>query len=226
MSKILALIFDFDGLILNTERAVYLSWLELYQSYGHDLPLSQWVTTVGSADADAAFSPGGNLEKLVADLNWESAAARRLARESELIAQEDALPGVRQVLQDGKRLGLTIALASSSGKPWVTSHLARLGLLQYFDCIHTREEVEQTKPDPALFLHALDCLGVQPDQAVVFEDSPNGIRAAQAAGIFTVGVPTEITKPFCDNLAGLTLDSLADMPLEEILSLAENHSAR
>ncbi len=222
MSKIQALIFDFDGLILDTERAVYQSWLELYQSFGHDLPLSRWITIVGTADADAPFSPGGYLQKLVANLDWESESARRLARERELIAQEDALPGVRQVLQAGKRLGLLIGLASSSGKPWVTGHLARLGLLQYFDCIHTREEVEQTKPDPALFLHALDCLGVQPDQAVVFEDSPNGIRAAQAAGIFTVGVPTEITRTFSDGLADLTLDSLEDMPLEEILRIVEN----
>src|SRR5512146_2868297 len=151
MAKIRALIFDFDGLILNTEHAVYQSWLELYRSHGQELPLSEWVKIVGTNDT-SSFSPQANLERLVGGVDWASIAPRRKRREAELVRDEVVLPGVEAILEDGKRLGLKIGLASSSGRDWVLGHLSRLGLVGYFDCIKTREDVERTKPDPELFL--------------------------------------------------------------------------
>jgi len=136
------------------------------------------------------------------------------------------LPGVDAILRAANAAGLQIGLASSSTCAWVTGHLTRLGIIQYFNCVLARDDVRRTKPDPELFLSALDCLGLQPDQAVVFEDSPNGILAARRAGIFAVAVPGELTRHLSIDNADLRLDSLADLPLEDLLKEVEQISTR
>jgi len=218
MSHIKALIFDFDGLILETEGPIYQSWLELYASYGVDLPLSTWSRIIG-AGADA-FDPLQNLEAQVGHpLDLQSIAPIQRARERELIAAQPIRPGVEVYLADARRLGLKVGLASSSPCEWVTSYLAERRLITYFDCIRGRDDVRLAKPDPELYLSVLAALGVQEDQAIAFEDSPNGVRAARAAGIFCVAVPTPLTRQLSLDQADLQLDSLADLPLEKLLLL-------
>jgi putative hydrolase of the HAD superfamily len=77
--------------------------------------------------------------------------------------------------------------------------------------------VYRSKPDPELYLNVLDKLGVSNSEAIVFEDSPNGILAARRAGIFTVAVPNQITRRLPLDGADLRLESLADLPLEQLL---------
>jgi HAD superfamily hydrolase (TIGR01509 family) len=214
------LIFDFDGLIIDTEAPIYQSWQELYQSHGFEIPIQKWLTIIGSADA--LFDPADDLDHLLGyRLDWETIEPARQQRESDLILQQPLLPGVDEILRAAKADGLKVSLASSSTCEWVTGHLARLGLIQYFDCILARDDVQRTKPDPELFLSALARLDLQPDQAVVFEDSPNGVLAARRAGIFTVAVPGELTRQLSLNNADLRLNSLADLPLERLLELIE-----
>jgi putative hydrolase of the HAD superfamily len=78
----------------------------------------------------------------------------------------------------------------------------------------------RTKPHPDLFLKALDSLGVNADEAIVFEDSPNGVNAARAAGIFVVRIPNPVTALLKSDGANLTLESLAQIPLGEMLRIA------
>ena len=99
------------------------------------------------------------------------------------------MPGVLDYLRDAHRLGLKVGLASSSSCAWVEGHLVRLGLREYFDCVRARDDVSITKPDPALFLSAVETLGVQPCEAIAFEDSRNGLIAARRAGLHCVAVP-------------------------------------
>jgi beta-phosphoglucomutase-like phosphatase (HAD superfamily) len=100
----------------------------------------------------------------------------------------------------------------------VHGHLTRLNLIERFAVIKTADDVERTKPDPALFLAALDDLGVQANEAIVFEDSPNGVLAAKRAGIYVVAIPNPLTAQLNMVSADMQLKSLADLPLRELLS--------
>ena len=211
-----ALIFDFDGLILETEGPVYQSWLDLYASYNLTLSLSDWLTTIGTQDAD--FDPARELERLVSKrLDWDEIEPHRKAQEQALLQAEPPLPGVADYLADARRLGLFIGLASSSSGAWVKGHLTRLGLLDYFDSLRTREHVALTKPDPALYLAVLGDLDVKPGQALALEDSPNGIRAAKRAGMYCVAVPNQLTRQLDLSEADLRLESLSSLSLENLL---------
>lgn len=215
-----ALIFDFDGLILDTEGPVYTAWRELFASYGFPLPFEVWATTIGSAEAE--YDPARELDRLVGQpLDWRQIEATLQQRELALIAGQPLLPGVEQVLQDARRLGLKLGLASSSSCAWVEGHLQARGLRAYFDVVRAADDVRLTKPDPELYLAVLAQLGIQGAEAVALEDSPNGIRAAKAAGMYCVAVPNHLTRQLVVDEADLRLDSLADMPLETLLEKIE-----
>jgi HAD superfamily hydrolase (TIGR01509 family) len=217
---ILALVFDFDGLILETEGPIYQSWRELYAVYGIPLPFETWGKVIGTSDHFDVF---GELERQVGHpLDREALIARQKRRETELVLQQPVRPGVEQYLKDARRLGLMIGLASSSSCRWVTGHLERLGLLAYFDCICARDDVRLTKPDPELFQLAVRRLGVEPQQAVALEDSPNGILAAKRAGLYCLAVPNELTRQLSLDLADLRVDSLEELPLEQLLNQLRN----
>ena len=213
-----ALVFDFDGLILDTEYPEYLSWQEIYQAYGASLPLSAWERSIGSMDLDL-FDPYAYLEvQLGRPVDREAIRAKRRPRFAELVAAQGVLPGVEDYLAGARRLGLKLGLASSSSRAWVAGHLARFGLNgNTFDCLCCGDEVKRTKPDPELYYAALDALGVWGDQAVALEDSPNGVAAAKAAGLYCVAVPNGLTRHLAFGQADLRLNSLADMPLEKLL---------
>jgi HAD superfamily hydrolase (TIGR01509 family) len=220
-----ALILDFDGLILDTEGPAFQSWAEIYEGYGVTLPLSKWAAAIGASLE--AFDPHEYLEsQLDRTLDREALQARQRARESELIDAESILPGVGEYVAEAKRLGLKLGLASSSDCEWVHRHLGRLGLRDQFDCIKCADDVERLKPHPDLYRAVLDELGLRGDEAIALEDSPNGITAAQAAGIFCVVVPNPLTRRLCTSDADLRTDSLGDLPLLELLRRVENRGLR
>jgi len=212
-----ALIFDFDGLILDTEGPAYQSWVEIFEEFGASLPLSVWETWIGGSPH--GFDPCGYLEsQLGRPVDRETLTARQLKREEELNAVQKALPGVEEYIADARRLGLKLGVASSSDLQWVFGHLERLGLLEQFDCIKGAEDVESVKPRPDLYVAVLEELGLCPEEAIALEDSPHGITSAQAAGLFCVVVPNPLTRQLSTDHADLHLASLADLPLEDLLS--------
>ncbi|MGB9300092.1 MAG: HAD family hydrolase [Anaerolineae bacterium] len=212
-----ALILDFDGLILDTEGTIYQAWVEIFQEFGAELPLSAWEVWLGGSPE--MFDPCGYLEsQLGHGVDREGLTARQREREAELIAAESALPGVEEYIADAKRLGLKLGLASSSDCPWVYRHLERLGLREQFDSIKCADDVTKVKPSPELYVAVLEELGLGPEEAIALEDSPNGITSAQAAGLFCVVVPNSLTRQLPTDHADLHLDSLADLPLEDLLS--------
>ncbi len=212
-----ALVFDFDGLILETETPAYQSWAEIYREHGHELPMDQWHGYVGS---DTGFDPAGHLAALVGEgLDREATQARRDARKTELIALLDVMVGVRDYVADAKRMGLLLAVASSSSRAWVLGHLERLHLNAEWDAVRTRDDVARTKPAPDLYLSAVAALGIAPKEAVAFEDSANGIAAAKDAGLLCVAVPNALTAGMDLSRADLRLASLAETPLESVLAV-------
>jgi HAD superfamily hydrolase (TIGR01509 family) len=221
--RIAALIFDFDGLILDTEASICQSWQEIYQGYGFELPMDQWVTTIGTYEEP--FDPFAYLQEQVGrPLDAEVINRAQAAREAELAARLPLRPGVVAYLQEARRLELKIGLASSSKCGWVTGHLERLGLRAYFDCIRVKEDVRVTKPDPEVYLSAAAGLGVQPAEAIALEDSPLGVLAAKRAGMFCVVVPNPLTRQLPLDHADLRLESLEDLPLAAVITLARQRA--
>jgi HAD superfamily hydrolase (TIGR01509 family) len=215
-----ALIFDFDGLVLDTETPVYRSWQEFYASYGGRLEYDEWAQVVGTVSTEADHF--ARLEVQIGYvLDRKTLGPRRRQRESELIQVQPVLPGVKEYLVQGRQLGLKIGMASSAPCQWVEGHLRRLDLLQYFDTIRGLDDVERVKPDPELFLAVLEDLEVEPQEAVVFEDSPNGIRAAKAACLVCVAVPNPVTRQYSLAQADLRLESLAEMELSSLIERIE-----
>ncbi len=212
-----ALIFDFDGLILDTETPDYIAWQEIYAEHDARLPIRLWGQLIGGSGA-SNFDAAVHLERLLGHpLNRAALNARWRARSDELIDRQPIQPGVKDVFGDARRLGLRLAIASSSPHSWVDTHLARLGLLDYFEIIKCGDEVQRVKPDPGLFLAALSALQLRADEAIVFEDSGNGVKAAKAAGLFTVAVPLGLTRQLGVNGADIVLPSLEELSLEKLL---------
>jgi beta-phosphoglucomutase-like phosphatase (HAD superfamily) len=130
---------------------------------------------------------------------------------------------VVELLDDAAAEGFRVAIASSSGLEWVDGHLARLGLRSRFAAVVTRDDLSgadaRTKPAPDLFLLAADRLGVEPAHCVAFEDSPNGVAAARAAGMVVVGVPGPMTVGLDMSAADLVVPSLAEIDLATLRKL-------
>jgi beta-phosphoglucomutase-like phosphatase (HAD superfamily) len=163
-----ALVFDFDGLILDTEVPVYQAWSEVYERHGLRLDREFWASLVGRGH-DHPYDPFADLERLVGrSLDREALQAARRRRQLELTLGLDVLPGVREWRREAAALGVRLGVASSSGRAWVEGHLARLGL-DGWDCVRCGDDVERTKPAPDLYLAALDCLAVAPGEASLAE---------------------------------------------------------
>lgn len=215
-----ALVFDFDGLILDTEGPIFRAWQELYQEYGRQLTIAEWENSLGSAEGTQIFYD--NLEQQLGQpVDLEAIAPRLRARELEMIDSQPVLPGVKEYIQRAQQLGLKLGIASSSSCAWVTGHLEQRGLRDSFQCVLGSDDVQATKPDPDLFLSVVDCLGVSARQAIAFEDSPHGVTAAKRADLYCVAVPNALTRQLSLDHADLVLGSLEEMSLDELISKVE-----
>lgn len=212
-----AVVFDFDGLVADTETPEYRSWAQVYREYGSELPIDVWSVVIGTDSG--AFDPCADLAARTGrEIDRSAVQKRRMELYTDALAQLKVRPGVREYLEEADRLGLKIGLASSSSREWVATHLGAFGLLRYFTCIRTRDDVQTVKPDPALYRETLMCLGVRPEAAVAFEDSVHGARAALAAGMRCIIVPNEVTAHLTFPPVHGRLRSMADMPLARLLA--------
>lgn len=214
-----SLIFDFDGLILDTESPEVEVWKTIYAEHGFDFPLHLWAQIIGGWGA-STFDAADHLHQLSRDsLDVNALRMRHHDESAALVLRQPIRAGVQDYLTEAQRLNLRLAIASSSPHAWVDTHLARLGLIHHFEKIICADDVQpgRTKPNPDLYLMSLADLQIRAGEAVVFEDSPNGVKAARAAGIFVVAVPNPITSLLKIEGADLTVKSLAGLPLSELL---------
>jgi putative hydrolase of the HAD superfamily len=261
-----AVVFDFDGLILDTETPIFRSWAEAYEECGvAPLAIDAWASAIGTA---GGFDPLAELSSRVAGADAAVRAAlddvltRRKARRDALLALEAVRPGVVDWLTAAHRLGLGVGLASSSSRGWVEGHLRRLGVFAQFDGLvcfgddapggagtgtggagggeqHVVAPHDgsapgpppgptgptgrmRPKPAPDLYLAVCEALGAAPAASVAIEDSPNGIRAARAAGMYCIAVPNPMTRLLRLEGAHLVVESLADISLTEALEVLTN----
>jgi HAD superfamily hydrolase (TIGR01509 family) len=211
-----ALIFDFDGLILDTETPDLAAWQEIFAEHGLVLDHDFWCQFVGRHGG--MLDVVGHLQGLVgAPLDSEIILTRRRERCMEMIHAQGPRPGVERWLREAQAESIQCAVASSSSQVWVEGHLERLGLRQHFVGVRCRDHVERTKPDPDVYLAAIECLGVAPEEAIAIEDSPHGVTAAKAAGLFCIAVPNEVTQPLDFRHADLVVDSLEKLNFRNVL---------
>lgn len=215
-SMITALIFDFDGLLVDTETPAFESWRRLYHEHNLELTLDLWQTALGT---NTGFDALEYLAELVGEkFDRADVLTRRQQLKHALSIEQQLLPGVRTILDQAHDLSLPCAVASSSGRAWVEGWLRHHSIFEDFACVRTADDVTVTKPAPDLFLSAAACVGAKPEHCLVFEDSPNGLLAAHAAGMRVVAVPGAITRQLTLPPSDLLLSSLDALPLSEILA--------
>jgi HAD superfamily hydrolase (TIGR01509 family) len=213
-----ALLFDFDGVIADTEVATYESWRETYVAHGVDLALADWLPAVGSGSSTSgAFDAVAHLERLTGEtIDREAVIARRSQRKAELYERAPLLPGVRERLVEAQERGLKTAIVTRNRENRVKGHCQLVGLVHEWDAL-VCANAEPMRDKADLYRHALAVLGVGAAEAVAFEDSPSGVRAAKRAGVACVAVPSEITRGAAFDEADLILSSLAERSLDDIL---------
>lgn len=216
-----ALVFDFDGLILDTETALFASTATVFTDHGLDLDPAWWAAEILGTAEHPHWTEilAGRLGRPLDD--HDAVVEARNARYHEALAAEAVRPGVVELLREAGDHGIPTAVASSSPRYWVEGHLDRLGLAPSFTAVRTRDDVEpgRTKPAPDLFLLACEALGADPAASVALEDSPNGVRAAKAAGMAVVGVAAGLTAGLPLDGADLVVNSLEEVTLEGLAAL-------
>jgi len=207
-----ALVFDFDGLILDTESALIAAYADVHAAHGVPFEHERFLRSVGHADY--AFDPWHAFEKRADRAALET---ERRARNRERDLHLPVLPGVIALLDAARDRPLRVGLASNSPRPHCERHLARIGLLDRFEFLACREDVPLPKPAPDLYQLVLTRFGLRGHEAIAFEDSHTGSLAAQRANLWTVAAPGVSTAHHDFAQADLQVASLADVKLAEIM---------
>lgn len=206
-----AVIFDFDGLVLETEWFIYASIDQVFRRHGTTLDEELWRSFIGTTDhphwVDILAS------QIDTPLDREALRAEGLAEDRSVLEALEVNVGVRELMAEAHSAGVPVGVASSSSRDWVEGHLRRLGLWGFVAASATGDEVERTKPDPAVYLLAVDRLGVGPAGVLAIEDSPTGCRAAIAAGLSVLAVPSRMTVGLDFTHATACVDTLGGVDL-------------
>ncbi len=186
------LIFDFDGVLVDTEWAIYQSWVRLYAREGQQIPIETYAPCLGAGYS--RWNPATHLEHLTGkQYDWDKETPARQAQIEADLEQMGLMPGALELLDWCARQGIALTVASSSSRRWVQGWLERLGIFERFVGTFCRTDGYAVKPDPALFLAAQECLGLPAGDCLIIEDSENGTISAQKAGIPCVAIPNRMT---------------------------------
>jgi HAD superfamily hydrolase (TIGR01509 family) len=212
-----ALLFDFDGTMLETESSSYDSWRELLAEHDYVLTHDVWSAAVGTIDG---VDPVELLEEhLGSPVDREALEDRQAARHRELLIEETLRPGIQRIVDEARVRGMGLAIVTSASRRWVREHLHRLGLADDWEHIIAADgDAARAKPAPVLYVEALTLLGVQAAEAVAIEDSPNGVTAAKAAGIDAIAFPNPITETMDLGQADAVVPEFGDLTLDGLLA--------
>jgi len=218
-----ALIFDFDGTIIESEGPDFQTWQEIFTEHGAELPLAQWIGYIGTAAG--TFDPYRLLAELSGrNVDREAIRAVRRQRFRELVSQQPLRPGVEALLDAAASTGVPLAIASSSTRDWVDWNLDQRDLRRHFRFVHTVNDVKQGKPDPELYLMTVAALGVRAAATVAIEDSYNGMVAAKRAGLICTVAPNMLTQGIDFDEADLVVASLESVTLDQLFRLVGSSS--
>lgn len=204
-----AVLFDFDGVLVDTEWAIYQSWRRVFEDHGHPLPLDLYTRCIGSDFA--TWSAKTHLEELTGQaFDWHDLDARRQEEILRDLTHEGPMLGAVLLLEKLAAAVIPCAVVSSSSHHWVDGWLEKIGLAGHFRTVVCRGDAPRIKPAPDLFLAAAKRLGLAPADCLVIEDSLNGVIAAQAAGMAVWAVPNRVTGGLDFAPADRIFDSLAE----------------
>lgn len=210
---IAAVLFDFDGVLVDTEWAIYQSWKRVFEAHGQHLPLDIYTRCIGSDFA--TWSPKIHLEELTGmGFDWHALDARRQGEIMAELTHEKPMHGAVELLAKLTTTKIPCAVVSSSSHHWVDGWLEKLGLAGYFKTTVCRGDAPRIKPAPDLFLAAATRLGISPADCLVIEDSRNGLNAAKAAGMAVWVVPNRVTEGLDFAPADQVFRSLAECAAE------------
>ena len=213
------ILFDFDGLILDTETPIFQAWKRKFREHGKELHLKEWAEILGKSSQDLGpiegflneFQDPGIKDQILAEVSQE---------ERSLVSKQPPMSGAVELIRKSHREGLKLGIVSSSDQDWVHSHLCRLELMDYFEHTSCADEVDQAKPDPALYRLGLEKMGVETDCVIALEDSPNGVLAAKRAGLYCIAVPNKLTRELSYYEGGSPdriLQTLDEFPWDELM---------
>jgi HAD superfamily hydrolase (TIGR01509 family) len=215
--RIDAVVFDNDGLLLDTEEAWTRAETALFERHGSTFTVEHKRELIGT-------SPSATAAKLSVMLDMPGRGPELMAELHEVVMRETLedippRPGAVELLEAVRTAGLPVAVASNSRRAFVERVLSGAGLLNgHFDVVVTSDDVENPKPAPDLYLAACAALGAEPERSAALEDSATGVAAARAAGMYVIAVPYFPDLPI--DGASLTVESLADPRVAEALGLA------
>ena len=212
-----ALLFDFDGTLVDTESLDLRTWREVFEAHGVAVPADRFALRIGTLTGPDELD---ELDALLdAPSDRDTIVATRRRRELELLELEPLRPGISEFLDEARELGLRLGIVSSSSRSWIDRNLRRLGIVDGWATVVCADgDTTRCKPSAALYLEALDALDVAADEAIAIEDSPNGVAAACAAGIFCVAFPNDVTRGLDLSQADLLLESLEDVTVGELIA--------
>jgi HAD superfamily hydrolase (TIGR01509 family) len=211
-----ALVFDFDGLLMDTETASLRAWQYLWRWHGLELDTATFFAPHGgdvTAERYAALAAA-----VGSGYDQAASHAQRMVYRKELHAALVLADGIDSWLDDARELGLRLAVASSSPRGWISDHLSRIGYLDRFELLACGDEVQAAKPAPDVYRLALEKLDVPAGHAVAFEDTVHGVAAAKDAGLRCVAIPHPHADPALFTAADLVLESAAEVSLESALT--------
>jgi HAD superfamily hydrolase (TIGR01509 family) len=210
-----AVIFDFDGLLMDTESTMLASWQWAWRQHGLELDMTGFFADHGG---DVTQERYARLASAVGPaFSLEASHAGRLAYREMLHRDLSLSAGIPCWLDQAAALGIRLAVASSSPGDWVRGHLGRAGVLARFDVLACGDEVARAKPDPGVYALALLRLGVPAANAVAVEDAPHGVAAAAAVGLRCIAIPNPHADPARFGAADVVLASAADAALPAVL---------
>ncbi|PAW64375.1 MAG: hypothetical protein B9S38_16445 [Verrucomicrobiia bacterium Tous-C4TDCM] len=205
-----AVLFDFDGILVDTEWAIYEAWHRTFLAHGHPLPLETYTQCIGS-DFDT-WSPKVHLEELTGrSFDWHQLDEARQAEIRRDLEQAGPMPGVVALLEKLTAQGVPLAVVSSSSHHWVDGWLEKLRLSSYFREVVCRGDAPRIKPAPDLWLEAVKRLGFPAGECLAIEDSLNGVKSAKAAGLKVWAVPNRTTACLDFSLADRVVASLEEL---------------
>lgn len=217
-AKIKAAVFDLDGVIISSKTAEYESWRRIFKACNVNLTIQEWISIIDKPTG--VFDPTSVLiERCCYGKRLVPSQIETLRTNlyEDLRKQLSPLPRAFTLIKECRQLGLLLGIASNGNHEKVDFHLSRLKLAKFFQVVKCRDDVKNKKPAPDLYLAVLDDFGFKPNEVVVFEDSPPGITAAKAAGIYCIGCPNRITKHLDLSEADEICRSLKEFSMKQFL---------